>query len=310
MPPNSPHRPALDTPSHGLAGATEAANAADQHDQYAVLGNPVAHSRSPWIHARFAELTGQRLRYRAEQVPLGAFASALAALRAQGLLGCNVTVPFKLDAFAVATRTTERARLAQACNTLVLSGDDTEADNTDGAGLVADITTNAGVPLRGQRVLLLGAGGAAAGVLGPLLAQAPRELVVCNRSADKALALVQRHAAHAHTHGCALSAQPRGELAGAFDTVINGTASSLAGGDIPAPDHVLRPGTLACDMMYGPAAQPFLDWAAGHGAQGRDGLGMLVEQAAESFERWRGMRPPAAQVLAELQALLATEAAR
>lgn len=278
-------------------------------DRYAVLGNPVSHSRSPWIHARFAELTGQHLAYHAELVPLGGFAEALAALRAQGLRGCNVTVPFKLDAFAAATRTTERAALAQACNTLVLNGDTIEADNTDGAGLVADITGNAGVPIRGQRVLLLGAGGAAAGVLGPLLAQGPAELVVCNRTADKASALVQRHAAHALAHGCALSAQTRDGLSGAFDIVINGTASSLAGGSIPAPDSVLRPGTLACDMMYGPAAQPFLQWARSHGATGRDGLGMLVEQAAESFTRWRGVRPPAAQVLAELQAKLLPDAA-
>lgn len=273
-------------------------------DHYAVLGNPVAHSRSPWIHARFAELTGQALSYRAQLCPLGGFGPLLAELRHQGLRGCNVTVPFKFDAFAACTRTTERARLAQACNTLTLAGDEVLGDNTDGLGLVADITVNAGVPLAGQRVLLLGAGGAAAGVLGPLLAQRPRELVVCNRTPAKADALVHSHLAFAHSQQCELKSQSIQAPEGVFDVIINGTASSLGGEGAPVPPSVLRPGTLAVDMMYGPNAQPFLHWASQHGAVGRDGLGMLVEQAAAAFAIWRGVTPPSAQVLAELRALL------
>lgn len=278
-------------------------------DRYAVLGNPVDHSRSPWIHARFAELTGQALSYGKQLCPLDGFAATLADLRRQGYRGCNVTVPFKFEAFAAATDTSERARLAQACNTLVLDGDRVWGDNTDGVGLVADITLNAGVPLQGQRVLLLGAGGAAAGVLGPLLAQRPRALVVSNRTLAKANELAATHAAHAKLHECELTSQSQQALEGVFDVIINATASSLDGGEVPVPASVLRPGALAVDMMYGPAAQPFLDWAARHGAQGRDGLGMLVEQAAAAFELWRGVRPPSAQVLAELAALLARPAA-
>lgn len=291
-----------DTSSPPAADATATRTG---HGHYAVLGNPVAHSRSPWIHARFAELTGQRLHYDRQLCPLDGFATTLAALRGQGLQGCNVTVPFKFEAFAAATRPTERARLAQACNTLMFNGTEIIGDNTDGVGLVADITRNAGVALRGQRVLLLGAGGAAAGVLGPLLAEQPRELVVCNRTTAKADALVASHLDFSLLHQCELKSLTRQAITGFFDVIINATASSLGGSDIPAPDHVLRPGSLAYDMMYGPAAQPFLDWASRHGAQGRDGLGMLVEQAAAAFELWRGVRPPAAQVLAELQALLA-----
>jgi shikimate dehydrogenase len=274
-----------------------------------VLGNPIAHSRSPWIHTRFAELTGQHLSYDRQWCALDGFAPLLAELQRQGLKGCNVTVPFKFEAFAACTRTTERAQLAQACNTLRLStgpgGAEVEGDNTDGVGLVADITTHAGVPLHGQRVLLLGAGGAAAGVLGPLLAQQPRELVVCNRTQARADALVDSHLVYAKSQKCELKTHTNHALEGVFDVIINATASSLGGGEVPAPTRVLRPGALAYDMMYGPAAQPFLDWAQAHGAQGRDGLGMLVEQAAAAFEYWRGVRPPAAQVLAELRALLA-----
>jgi shikimate dehydrogenase len=273
-------------------------------DRYVVMGNPIEHSRSPWIHARFAELTGQPLTYGKQLTPLDGFATTLATLRQEGVRGCNVTVPFKFEAFAAATRHTERATLAGACNTLAFNGDEVLGDNTDGVGLVRDITANAGMPLRGARVLLLGAGGAAAGVLGPLLAEQPRELVVCNRTTAKAEALVASHAAHAANHKCELKSHTSQALEGFFDVILNATASSLGGGDVPAPASVLRPGALVVDLMYGPAAQPFLAWAAAHGATGRDGLGMLVEQAAAAFELWRGVRPPGAQVLAELSALL------
>ncbi len=278
----------------------------DAPDRYAVIGHPVTHSRSPWIHHRFAELTGQRLVYDRQEPPLDGFAQRLADLRAQGYRGCNVTVPFKFEAFGLATQHTPRAQLARACNTLRFDGDTVWGDNTDGVGLVRDITANAGTALAGQRLLLLGAGGAAAGVLGPLLAERPAELVLCNRTADKALALAQDHRSWADEHGCALRVCALGELDGAFDVVINATASSLGGGPVPVDGQRLRPGGLGVDLMYGPAAQPFLEWAEQAGGQGRDGLGMLVEQAAEAFAAWRGgVTPPAAQVLADLRAELA-----
>ena len=197
-----------------------------------------------------------------------------------------------------------RAMLAQAANTLSMRADGIHADNTDGAGLVADIEHNAGVRIVRRNVLLIGAGGAAAGVLGPLLSAGPAQLTVVNRTHQRAADLVERHADWARIQQVPLRAVEVGALQQDFDIVVNATASSLAGGDIPVPAHVLRPGALALDMMYGPAAQGFLDWARAHGATPRDGLGMLVEQAAESFHIWRGVRPPSAQVLAELRALL------
>ncbi|GKS99102.1 shikimate dehydrogenase [Acidovorax sp. SUPP3434] len=275
-------------------------------DSYCVMGNPVEHSRSPWIHARFAELTGERLSYARRLVPLDGFPQALADFAAAGGRGCNVTVPFKLDAARLAAQGSERVRLAGAANTLTF-GDDGRiaADNTDGLGLVADIVRNAGVPLAGSDVLLVGAGGAAAGALGPLLHERPRRIVVVNRTAARAQALVQAHADLALLQKTELNALENHALEADFDVIINATASSLGGGGIPVPAHVLRAGSLAYDMMYGPAAQGFLDWAARHGAVPRDGLGMLVEQAAEAFALWRGVRPPAAQVLAELRAAMA-----
>ena len=244
-------------------------------------------------------------------VPLDGFANALQAFAAAGGRGCNVTVPFKLEAAQLATRRSERVQLAGAANTLSFAGGAIVADNTDGLGLVADITRNAGVDLAGRDVLLVGAGGAAAGALGPLLAAGPRRVVVANRTLGRAKALVQSHAALAVLQRTELLAlTPRAlevdlTQSLAFDVVINATASSLTGGAVPVPARVLRAGALAYDMMYGPAAQGFLDWAAQHGAQPRDGLGMLVEQAAEAFAIWRGVRPPGAQVLAELRALMA-----
>jgi len=276
-------------------------------DLYCVMGNPVEHSKSPWIHARFAELTGQTLQYGRRLIPLDGFAQGIAAFRAEGGRGCNITVPFKFEAGALpGLHMTPRAALAQACNTLRFDANGIFADNTDGVGLVDDITRNAGVPLAGQRILLIGAGGAAAGVLGPLIESAPARITVTNRTVAKAQALVLRHAALAVQHGVQLAAHALQAVGGPFDVVINGTASSLAGAAVPVPDSVLRPGALAVDMMYGPAAGAFMQWAAQHGAVARDGLGMLVEQAGESFERWRGVRPPSAQVLDELRRTLAS----
>jgi shikimate dehydrogenase len=274
-------------------------------DLYCVMGNPVEHSKSPWIHARYAELTGQHLHYVKRLIPLDGFARGLADFRAEGGKGCNITVPFKFEAAAFASRLTPRAQLAGACNTLRFEAGGIFADNTDGIGLASDIRHNAGVDLQGRDVLLVGAGGASAGVLGPLLECAPRRLVVANRTADKARVLVERHAAVATAHGVELSAVALDAIAGHYDVVINGTATSMAGQGVPFAASVLKPGALACDMMYGPAAEGFLTWAREHGAQGRDGLGMLVEQAAEAFLVWRGVRPPSAQVLAELRATLA-----
>jgi shikimate dehydrogenase len=285
-------------------------------DRYVVTGNPVEHSQSPFIHAEFARQTGQVLDYGRLLCPLDAFAATVRRFADDHSLGdargCNVTVPFKFEAYALAPRHTERAALARACNTLRFdaAADASHAgwlgDNTDGAGLVADIERNAGVPLSGRRVLLIGAGGAAAGVLGPLLAARPAQLVVANRTADKAQALVARHAAVAH--GARLYAAALADCGVGYDIVVNATASSLAGAAPPVAPQVLGAGALALDMMYGAAAQGFLAWAAAHGAQGRDGLGMLVEQAAEAFLLWRGVRPDTTAVLAATRARLASVA--
>ncbi len=274
-------------------------------DTYCVMGNPVEHSRSPWIHSRFAALTGQNLQYTRQLVPLDGFAQAVRTFAQAGGRGCNVTVPFKLEAAQCATTRSERVQLAAAANTLVFQDGAIHADNTDGLGLVADIQRNAGVPLAGCDVLLVGAGGAAAGVLGPLLHEAPRSVAVVNRTAARAQALVQTHTPLATLQKTELLALDMQALERDFDIIINATASSLAGAGVPVPARVLRPGSLAYDMMYGAAAQPFLDWAARHGAKPRDGLGMLVEQAAEAFALWRGVRPPSAQVLAELRSAMA-----
>jgi len=276
-------------------------------DRYAVAGNPVAHSRSPHIHSLFAQQTGQAVDYGRLLCPLDAFAATVQAFAGEGARGCNVTVPFKFEAFALAARRTPRAELAQAANVLRFDTDAQGgwlADNTDGIGLVRDITVNAGVPLAGQRVLLIGAGGASAGVMGPFIEAGCAELVVANRTVAKAEELVARHADVARRHGVRLSARSLQDAGEAFDVVVNGTATSLSGEGVPVGPQVLRTGSLALDMMYGPAAQGFLDWARSHGATGRDGLGMLVEQAAESFLLWRGVRPDTAPVLRELRALV------
>ncbi len=277
-------------------------------DLYCVMGNPVQHSKSPWIHARFAELTGQTLQYDKRLVPLDGLASAVQTFIEEGGRGCNITVPFKFEAARLASHTSGRAALAQACNVLSFTAAGIVADNTDGAGLVNDIQRNAGLDLSGRHLLLIGAGGAAAGVLGPLIQASCASISVANRTLARAAGLVQRHRALADQHRVALHATGLDNSGSGFDLVINSSASSLAGGPVPVPASVLRPNTLAVDLMYGPAAQPFLAWAAQHGAIGRDGLGMLVEQAAEAFLLWRGVRPSTAPVLAALRARLAAKA--
>ena len=274
-------------------------------DRYVIAGNPVAHSQSPFIHARFAEQTGQPLTYDRLLCPLDGFEHAVRQFAQAGGRGCNITMPFKTNAWRVVANTaaqlSERAALAEACNVLRFDGEaDWFADNTDGVGLVRDIQANAQRVLAGARVLMLGAGGAAAGALGPLLQARPVELVVANRSVDKAQALVERHAVLAAAEGVLLKAASLLHCGNAFDVVINATASSLSRAGIPVKADVLKPGTLALDMAYGSSAQTYLSWAEAHGAIGRDGLGMLVEQAAEAFFVWRGVRPDTAPVLAAL----------
>ncbi len=277
-------------------------------DRYAVLGNPVAHSRSPFIHARFAEQTGQAVEYGRVLCPLDGFVAAVKQFVAEGGRGCNVTVPFKLQAPALAARLSDRAALAGAANVLRFDVGGWSADNTDGVGLIRDIQQGAGWNLAGQQVLLVGAGGAGAGVLGPLLQARPRRVVLANRTRSAAEALVQRHATLADACGCTLQASGLDEPGTGFQVLINASASSLQGAGSPVPHTVLATGgqgALVVDLMYGPAAEPFLAWARGHGAHTRDGLGMLVEQAAEAFLFWRGVRPETPPVLQALRTELA-----
>lgn len=277
-------------------------------DRYCVFGHPIAHSRSPWIHARFAQLTGQRLEYTAQLAPLDGFAHSTRAFFDAGGAGSNVTIPFKHEAAQLADEASEHVRLCGAANTLVRLADGRiRAENTDGIGLVADITRHASQPIEGARLLLVGAGGAAAGVLASLIAQKPSEIIVVNRSAARAAELVQRHAAFAAQHRQKLTNEVSGVLGtlGRFDIVINATAASLDGGAVQlVPDSALADNALVYDLMYGAAAAPFLHWAAARGARTRDGLGMLVEQAAAAFALWRQVSPNTAQVLAELRAIV------
>ncbi len=262
-------------------------------DRYTVFGHPIEHSKSPRIHAAFAVQTAQDLIYTASLVPLNGFEAALSAFGAAGGRGANVTVPFKEEAYRLATRLSDRARQAGAVNTLTLEGSEIVGDNTDGVGLVRDLTLNLQYSLAGKRILVLGAGGATRGVLGPLWAMQPESLFIANRTATKAVEL-------ARMFGCAgggfdaIPDQP-------FDVVINATAASLAGEMPPLPETVFAPDALAYDMMYG-RETPFLRFALAHGARIADGLGMLVEQAAEAFWLWRGVRPETAPVLATLLA--------
>lgn len=264
-------------------------------DFYRVIGNPVGHSKSPLIHAAFAHQLGIDLTYDSLLAPLDGFAATVAALAAAGCKGANVTVPFKIEAFALCTRLSARARAAGAVNTLTFDDGAIAGDNTDGAGLVADITGNAGLAIAGQRVLVVGAGGAARGALLPLIEQGPATLTLVNRTVATAAAVAAQF-------DFPIDVRAFAELRGPFDIVINATSASLTGQLPPLPASVFGAGTLALDMMYGAAPTPFMAFAAGHGAATRDGLGMLVEQAAEAFYGWRGVRPATAAVLASLRA--------
>ena len=270
-------------------------------DRYAVIGNPVAHSKSPQIHTLFAHENGQDIEYGRLLAPLEGFRETMERFRAEGGRGLNVTVPFKEEAFRLVTVHSERARAAESVNTLRFDADVIFGDNTDGAGLVRDIRSNLGVAIAGRSILLLGAGGAARGVIGLLLAEDPSELTIANRNVERARVLERHFAPHS---GTSVRASTYGALSGGrFDIVVNATSAGLTGALPPLPGGVFSVGSLAYDMMYGTELTPFLEWARGEGA-GRtaDGLGMLIEQAAESFFVWRGIRPRTANAFASLRA--------
>lgn len=277
-------------------------------DQYAVIGNPVGHSRSPAIHALFARQTAQRIEYGRIEAPIDGFVATVDRFRAQGGRGLNVTVPFKEQAFAYAQRHTPRAAIAGAVNTLVFRDQQVLGDNTDGAGLVADLSGRLGLAIEGSRVLLLGAGGAARGVVKPLLDAGVIELVVANRTVDRAVALcADLRARLPADQARALSAIGLTQASGRFDLVINATAAGLSDAAPPVAPEVLAAATLCLDMVYAARPTAFMRAAAQAGCRRtEDGLGMLVGQAAESFAVWRGVRPDTAPVHAALRAELAS----
>jgi shikimate dehydrogenase len=260
-------------------------------DRYAVIGNPISHSKSPLIHRMFAEQTGQDISYEAIEAPLDGFAATIERLRSEGYKGCNVTVPFKFEAYKLGTQLSERARAAQAVNTLKFEVSGIFGDNTDGTGLVHDIERNLGVALNNKRVLLMGAGGAAYGVALPLC-DAGAHIAVANRTADKARQLAAAFAASGKVSGCGYD--ELGEQQ--FDVIVNATSAGLSDSRIELPETIFAPGALAYDMMYG-RETPFMAFARQHGARVADGLGMLVEQAAEAFYIWRGVYPDTQPVL-------------
>ena len=270
-------------------------------DQYAVFGNPVEQSKSPAIHAAFAAQTGQQLQYNKQLVSVGGFEQAAEAFFAAGGKGLNITVPFKQEAYSFAAKLSSRARRAGAANTLVIRDGVVHGDTTDGVGMVRDITENLGWQIAGKRVLILGAGGAVRGVLEPLLEQLPQHIVIANRTLEKALQLSKAFAEMGYLCGCDLE-MLEGQQ---FDLIINGTSASLQGELPPLPGDLLAPGGNAYDMMYGAEPTVFLQWASQHGAgEVSDGLGMLVEQAAESFIIWRGMKPETQPVIADIRGSL------
>lgn len=263
-------------------------------DKYAVIGNPIAHSKSPLIHTAFAKQTNQNIRYEAVLAPLDGFEATARDLIVQGYKGVNVTVPFKFEAFALCNELTARAQTAGAVNTLSFNLGKIKGDNTDGAGLINDIQDNLRCKLQGAQILLIGAGGAAQGVLLPLLNARPASITIANRNLDKAQNMIAKFS---HEK---LSAIRFEALSSPFDVIINATSTGLSNTDLPVPDTIFAKNCLAYDMMYG-RETPFMAQARGAGAQVADGLGMLVEQAAEAFYIWRGIRPLTAPVIAQLR---------
>ena len=262
-------------------------------DRYVVIGNPVSHSRSPRIHALFASQCAQDMSYATLEAPLADFAGTVRRFAADGGRGANVTVPFKEEACRLADQLTPRARAAGAVNTLSFGIAGIRGDNTDGAGLVRDLDTNLGCRLAGRRILLLGAGGAARGVVLPLLEAGPASLTIVNRDAAKAVRLAEAFPGTSASTYTALAGQQ-------FDLVINATSAGLSGAALPLPDSLFAAECLAYDMLYG-RETAFMVQARHAGARVADGLGMLVEQAAEAFQVWRGLRPDTAPVLAALR---------
>lgn len=271
-------------------------------DKYAVIGHPIAHSKSPLIHEAFAQQTGQALTYKRVLAPLDGFRATVEHLIQVGYRGVNVTVPFKFEAFALCTQRTERATLAGAVNTLSFEAGAIVGDNTDGAGLVNDIVRNHQTPIRGKDVLIVGAGGAAEGVLFPLLHEHPRSLCVVNRTAEKAEKMIEKAHSMASALGITLQAGGFDAAEGqAFDLVINATSTGLSEQALPLPSGLCRPASLAYEMMYG-TSTPFTRYAEQEGCQHiLDGVGMLVEQAAEAFTIWRGVRPDTRAIMAQLR---------
>lgn len=268
-------------------------------DLYAVIGSPVAHSKSPLIHSAFARETAQDLSYGALFAEIDAFEAEVTRFRDSGGRGLNVTIPFKHRAFALSQKRTPRAEQALSVNTLVFT-EFIYGDTTDGVGLVRDLTSNLQRVLRGRRVLLMGAGGASYAVCGPLLDQAPARLVVANRTLEKAVGLCE-HFLRVHSNADLLCAAGYEGLAGErFDVVINATSAGLTGKMPALPDGIFESGALAYDMVYGKIT-PFMAFAQAQGATTADGTGMLVEQAAESFHVWRGVRPDTGPLIAQLR---------
>lgn len=269
-------------------------------DRYAIIGHPVAHSKSPEIHAMFARDTGQDLTYERLLAPLEGFQQVVEQFRRDGGRGANVTVPFKLEASRYASELTDRARLAGAANTLRFDADRIAGDNTDGAGLYADLVNNLGVVLSGSRILMVGAGGAARGVIGPLLTAKPALLVITNRTYARAEEVARQFGGDRRPVAMPLQQLPSQR----FDVVINATAASLTDSLPAVPVACFDAGSLAYDMMYGIGQTPFLALASQAGARTADGLGMLVEQAAEAFFVWRGVRPATLPVIKHLRGQL------
>jgi shikimate dehydrogenase len=267
----------------------------DTIDRYAVFGNPIKHSRSPQIHGRFAEQTKQPLVYTAELADIGMFEQAVRDFTLNGGKGLNVTVPFKEDAWRCATQHSHRAQRAGAVNTLMVQADGSlYGDTTDGTGLVRDLKQNHKVEIKNKDILIIGAGGAVRGVLEALLEQQPASLLICNRTKQKALQLAEDFADLGNVSGCGLDEVGQAS----FDIVINGTSASLQGDLPPLPGSIFRDSSCSYDMMYAAQATPFMTWSIDNGAeQVFDGLGMLVEQAAESFYIWRGIRPETQSVI-------------
>ncbi len=267
----------------------------DKPSKYAVMGNPIAHSKSPIIHAEFARQAAQRIEYTAIQVDIGGFEQAVGNFHANGGAGLNVTVPFKQDAFRYATQHSERAQLAQAANTLVLEGKEVIADNTDGIGLVRDLRDNKQLSLADKRLLILGAGGAVQGVLGPLFDEKPTSITIVNRTVDKAFGLKQRFSDYGNIIACSYEELIKHD---AYDIIINATSAGIDG-ELPAiQSNIVDKGSVCYDMFYAADDTAFVTWAKQKDAHAAyDGLGMLVEQAAESFFLWRNYRPKTSSVI-------------